>query len=165
MIAIATSLAMIRNLTTDWFVENHTVRHFFSEKIYYEVIFHIDPVLIGVTPALLAIRLRRPRPPAILMASHPGAVALAVISGCILIHALLWAMYTVLNGYSWASFLWLREVEKLSKTVGQFVAAAWFVQAWGGNWRPVSSWIDRAGRVTGGLWICIILAHVWLRDL
>jgi hypothetical protein len=43
--------------------------------------------------------------------------------------------------------------------VAAAVAGAWFVLALAGWWRPEPSWIDRAGRVVGFLWIVPYLVY------
>jgi hypothetical protein len=43
--------------------------------------------------------------------------------------------------------------------VATAVAGAWFVLLLAGWWRPEPSWIDRAGRVIGILWIVPYLLY------
>jgi hypothetical protein len=48
-----------------------------------------------------------------------------------------------------------------SSYAGLSVLAVWIVQALAGWWRPVPTWIDRAGRLAGIFWIAAYIIRAW----
>jgi hypothetical protein len=97
-------------------------------------------LLLGMTPAFLVLRLRRPRPPLRALVRQPGTVAaLAMVFG------LFWGT---------GGLLWLLPGEVDSFTaaptaIGGAVAVGWIVLALARCWKPEAEWIDRMGRVLG----------------
>ncbi|HEX8201705.1 MAG TPA: hypothetical protein VF590_14580 [Isosphaeraceae bacterium] len=112
------------------------------------------------TVALLALRLRRPRPPLRRLARQPGMVAGAAVSLVLAVFAAAGALRVALGSSSssaWADFvsdfaLWVEAF-----VPGSAVAGAWLTLGLGRRWRPEPSWIDRAGRIVGLFWLAQIL--------
>jgi hypothetical protein len=120
------------------------------------------PVVAALSPTLLALRTRRPRPGRHRLFAPPGAIACAAATIAIALESLLNALAILWNSfYSVASInvlnLTMATVGALSSTtVGIAVAAAWGATALAGRWRPERTWIDRVGRVVGFLWLALI---------
>jgi hypothetical protein len=127
------------------------------------------PCLATWTLALLALRLRRPRPTRRRLLLRPGMVA-CVAAACVL----------CLNTLGLLAFLLLElclgrgvpiVIDKgiFSLTVTDWsvdqvafaVLAAWICLVLGGRRRPERSWIDRGGRALGDAWILAALSHWW----
>ena len=102
------------------------------------------PFLVCGTIALLVMRLREPRPPWGGLVKQPGfwgcVAPLAAI--CVLIG---WPQYGV-------------DVHRA--VVGASVVVAWLALAISRRWRAEASWIDRAGRVVGVLWLATVIPAV-----
>lgn len=101
--------------------------------------------LLGLTPAVIWLRLRRPRPSPPALLGQPGfAACLAALAGFV----------TFLEANYFGANL------GIEATVGGAVAAAWALLAVGGWWAPERSWIDRLGRAVGACWIAVALCEV-----
>jgi hypothetical protein len=112
--------------------------------------------------ALLALRLRRPRPRLRRLTRQPGMVAGAAAAVVLSIRMVnigimlgvyaAWVPETpvlaVLENYG--------ELPYIPAEVGCAVAAAWVVQGLSGRWHAEPSWLDRAGRALGFFWIAMI---------
>jgi hypothetical protein len=107
------------------------------------------PVLFTWTLAVLAIRLRRPRPRMRVLARQPGFVgcsaACLAVSLCSVMPILSLAAGKDAHVVRW--FLLNYTPEPAFAVFG-----AWFSLALGGSWRPEPSWIDRTGRILGLGW-------------
>src|SRR5262249_4351146 len=127
------------------------------------------------TVALLILRLRAPRPSARRLARQPGAMALAsatlVAATCLVALGLAGVACSLMGGFEWslAFFVdsaWGVRIYSLILIglPGWGVAGAWLTLIVGGRWRPEPSWIDRAGRLAGVVWIALLLGPVlvWL---
>lgn len=127
------------------------------------------PVVAALSPTLLALRMRRPRPRRRRLFAPPGVTACATATIAIALEGLM-RVLLILGPYP-DSFAWeWKELDHIrvlnlalaaigalsSTTVGIAVAAAWGSTALAGRWRPEGSWIDRAGRVVGFLWLALI---------
>lgn len=130
------------------------------------------PVVAMETLALILLRLRRPRPIGRRLFAPPGVAA------CI-IAAVMLALMLVTEAANATDYL-LRYptlfprgriletmVHKMlggvvSPSIGSAVAASWVAMALARRWRPEPSWIDRAGRALGWLWIGLILLRFHL---
>lgn len=120
------------------------------------------PVVAALSPTLLALRTRRPRPTWRRLFAPPGVTAYAAATIAIALEGLtnvLWILCRSFSSFPWEGIkldrisvlhLTLATINALSSmTAGIAVAAAWGSTALFGRWRPESSWIDRAGRVVG----------------
>lgn len=122
-------------------------------------------VIIPWMAAMIAIRLRRPRPR--LIRFQPGFVACVAV------------MVSLLPGIAW--FLTIRHRPGFQRA-GAFeqtwaiatnwtetaVLGAWLALLISRKWRSEPSWVDRMGRVLGLYWIvslCISLALNWMQAL
>jgi hypothetical protein len=112
----------------------------------------VTSFLVPWTPTVVILRLRRPRPRLRALLIQPGMVACAVATLAIAIVAL-WAVPLLARG----SIYVRREnlFSTFSPQVSFAVIGAWFAVAVSGRWRPERSWIDRAGRITGIVWIAV----------
>ncbi len=111
-------------------------------------------VLTSLTVSVLAIRLRRPRPPLRRLGRQPGfGACLAATIGLGVI-----GIFLTVPGPNAYSRLppGLRVNTVAFPCIGAAVGASWAVMAVGGRWRPCPSWIDRAGRAIGVLWIIVL---------
>jgi hypothetical protein len=131
--------------------------------------FRLPPCMSMWTAALLSARLIHPRPPRRRLMRQPGMVASIA---ALVAHSFFWlAILAMLPARSG----WFREglgvslnefvLDVCSNTLvlmpyhpGLAVAAAWTIQAASGRWRPERSWVDRAGRLMGAMWILGALA-------
>jgi hypothetical protein len=131
------------------------------------------PGLAAGTAAVLAVRLRRPRPPLRLVALQPGAAACAAALVVV-------ALETLGEAASMLYFEWSRGY--LGSTLGAAgvlgwwhvhvliwvpypvsyaILAAWATLAFSRRCRPEPSAIDRAGRFLGACWVALALLF-WL---
>jgi hypothetical protein len=121
------------------------------------------PCLATWSIALVLLGLRRPRPWVKLLARQPGWLA-CLGASLILIVTGAWVMAQfVLNAPyagNWEMNLYAF-VQIPVAPMGGAVAGSWLTLALSGRWRPQTSWIDRAGRVLGTLWI--LLAPLYTR--
>jgi hypothetical protein len=118
----------------------------------------ISSFLIPWTVALLILRLRRPRPSRRRLFMRPGFVACAI--------AIAMMVFLCLDEYrqcvfTYRSFpaLGFQNVVALNYRISVSFATAglWVLMAACGRWHAERSWIDRAGRAMGALWIILIL--------
>jgi hypothetical protein len=126
------------------------------------------PVVAMMGPALLLLRLRQPRPPRRRLFAPAGLVACAVATIMAILvsvwESLTYLFFCASIDRGWFKFddvvvmnLVLTATGALSSpTVSFGVAAAWCSQALAGRWRAERSWIDRAGRVVGVLWLLLV---------
>ncbi|HWE35986.1 MAG TPA: hypothetical protein VG406_05380 [Isosphaeraceae bacterium] len=106
------------------------------------------------TWAMLAIRLRAPRPPLRRLARQPGAVACAVATMATAIVAMHCLILTLLN-QKYSNYQ--MNFVPLALDVGWAVSGAWATLLLAGRWRPEPSWIDRGGRCLGLVWILMVV--------
>jgi hypothetical protein len=112
-------------------------------------------------PAILLIRLRRPRPGWRRLARQPGAVACAAGTGALLFGAVVALVGMIINGYSVVP-LESRAWPVIEARVPLAVFAAWLLLWRSGRWRRERSWIDRAGSILGAYWIALCAARWYL---
>jgi hypothetical protein len=142
----------------------------------------VTPFLATATLAVLAIRLRRPRPPMHGLTCEAGAtacLAAALVMAIDLTAILVDLTRGTIFGYDRprASLLSLVTGKDWSYVfadasgrghpdpvqVGLAVAATWFVLALGRRLRRPRGWIDRAGWILGLAWVVLILGRWFAR--
>jgi hypothetical protein len=114
----------------------------------------IAPALISLTAAIVIIRLIPPRPSRPQLFREPGFAAafitLVLIGSKSVCDSVDWLIDDNIIQFprhvrEWCSIeVWIS---------GLIVMAVWLALALAGSWRAEASWIDRAGRVLGILWI------------
>jgi hypothetical protein len=107
------------------------------------------PVLSSWTVALVALRLRRPRPRLRSLALRPGWLAT-----CSAVTGLLLGALTLVVKHQKGVGGWLK-VELFAYPIGVAVGAGWVNLLVCGRWRPEPEWIDRLGRAVGSCWIAM----------
>ncbi len=121
------------------------------------------PSLPVITPALLVLRLRRPRPPLRRLLLQPGAVACAVAAVGMVVGVLDGSVEYAVNAINAGTpsvphrnLIGL--VDASLRPVAFAVPVCWGLLATSRLCRPEPSWIDRTGRVVGILWVVLALA-------
>jgi hypothetical protein len=143
----------------------------------------VMPHAATMTVALLALRMRSPRPQFRRIARQPGSVACMVALAMLLVitswiavtwsagKAVVFSRDIVLrhsNGHTRVDpgFLVFPFSGKVlvvyGDRIGFAVAGAWLALLLVGGWKAEPSWIDRLGRAVGWLWI-VLTAVLWLR--
>ena len=111
-------------------------------------------IVLGVlTPAILAIRLAKPRPSWRRVRRQPGFVACGVVLAWGLYEVVLYVTSSLIHPM--ADFRLIRFAEGLPQWFGPAVAAAWVGLAISGNFRPEPGWVDRAGRAVAAGWLAL----------
>jgi hypothetical protein len=126
------------------------------------------PILLAWTAAIVVLRLRGPRPPRRQLWRQPGFVACFAV---IFALAIWWAALAVPVGFSMAGDLSQATEPIRLRAWIEYLAWAWdqhqteafnpaiaigvgcLASRAAGRWRPESSWIDRAGRLMGAIWL------------
>jgi hypothetical protein len=130
------------------------------------------PSLTSIGVALLACRLRSPRPSIRRLVRQPGAVAMACVGLVLLLDAATLLAGRALNagldrvwpptpnpGVSFTTGDELSQVfAAIDINVGPVIAACWLLLAVVGRWRAEPTWVDRLGRCLGVCWIVVSLA-------
>jgi hypothetical protein len=132
-----------------------------------EWVYACVPSLIAVTVLLWPLRLVPPRPPSRrwtrlpgLTGSYVAASALAIASAKA---AVVWpglqhnVHFADVGMLSAGETIALRVVAA-KDMIGPAIAVSWLILWLGGGWRPEPTWIDRAGRVLGVVWLVLGLA-------
>jgi hypothetical protein len=117
------------------------------------------PYLSVLTPALLILRLRQPRPTLRHVGRQPGMVACTAATIAMAIEtrwigSLIW----VGSGFIHAETVFVGYAQQVSFAV----VGAWIALALSGRWRPEKSWIDRSGRLIGWVWVVVTILS-WSR--
>ncbi len=129
------------------------------------------PTLTSISVALLACRLRRPRPKLRRLFRQPGTVAITcvpllfVLQGALLLASLgldlvikrIWPPAPNPSSFSVTIPGSLATLFTVSGA-GTVIAACWLLLLAVGRWKPEPTWIDRSGRLLGVCWIAIDLA-------
>jgi hypothetical protein len=127
----------------------------------------IPPLLAVASVAVLALRLRRPRPPLNVLAREPGTVACAVAS-FIMVPASLVILTRHYQASGSLGVAWKRAgidlqpeyLGGLTFLIGLAIAVTWFVIKSRRWWVPAAGWLDRLGRLLGVGWILMIIGVV-----
>jgi hypothetical protein len=178
--AVALGLWVNRN---DW----HSFRYLWFGGSYeriQEVLSLVMPHLAAMTMALVAIRMRRPRPPLRRFFRSPGAVACTVATAALLVIAC-WAASGIAAGrvIQFSQNMTLfdnkgghgrggtipdpftgRLLVVCGDQVGFAVAGAWLSLFLAARWHPERTWIDRLGRAVGWSWLGLAVL-LWARSL
>ena len=125
----------------------------------YRWLFESCPFLIPASLALVAMRLRRPRPAARRLRREPGLVACLAVIVTEVTRDVQSFISEVYQGHLHGNFYRFIPDYRISGPFfwGYSVALAWSVMVLTGVWRPQPSWIDRAGRALGVLMIALSL--------
>ncbi len=137
------------------------------QQVEYIVAFFL-PLLSALTLALAAIHIQPPRPSLARLVWRPGASACLIASAALILECgTAWLFYRFWpNGYVYGIGIWgyvlgLEGFRFVASRVSLAVGAAWLMQGIGGRWRPEPTWIDRAGRVIGFVWVALIPLYNW----
>src|SRR5262249_14204195 len=115
------------------------------------------PFVAAWTPACLLLQLSRPRPPWRRLRRQPGFVAClipaafsiaTVAIAALLLATSVWEVDTSSDRYLKAQLL-----GGLLSGIG--VMTAWATMLLANAWRPVPTWTDRLGRLTGAAWVVV----------
>jgi hypothetical protein len=122
-------------------------------------------VVVPMMAALLAIRLRPPRPRRGRLIHQPGFAACLAIMVWLLLRWIWVATfyYPPRSPPPAARFepLWF----EATQYAGEAVVGSWLALALSRRWRPEPSWVDRAGRVLGAYWLAALFsayAALWI---
>lgn len=121
---------------------------------------YLEPCLLAWSLALLVLRLRPPRPTFRKVVLQPGTVVLLATAVVVAAHAVRYAAFWMLFGKPVFSFL-DHELPYCAYEIFYALAAAWFVLALSRRLCCEKSWIDRAGRILGLLWIVLYWVLWW----
>ena len=172
--ATAVGLMLVRSLGLqfDWKViffglpEGQSV--FNALRSGYTGVLALTPILTLWTITLLVLRLRSPCPAARTLTRQPGFVCAIAVALTIAVGVANLAIATVITWghHGWSITApysgWLLQFAwSLPAFCGHAVAMAWVVQALSGNLCSEPSWIDRAGRAVGIIWIVVGLGTLW----
>lgn len=143
-----------------------------------DLIVMLAPPAVSVTLAVLALRLRQPRPTWRRLVRQPGLMAgLALVAAWAVV-----GIFTALHVTSLGGVVvlangggvgpgdspgyWLEVFSEFAAVFGGFaVASCWATLAVGRRWRAEAGWGDRLGRLVGVGWIAMALAvaYEWRR--
>lgn len=119
----------------------------------------VIPYLATLTPAMLVVRLRQPRPGLRRIGRQPGMIACTVATVAMAIEASWIASLLARgSGFIHASTVFVAYAPQVSFAV----VGGWVALALSGRWRSGSDWIDRGGRLLGLIWIGITVVS-WSR--
>jgi hypothetical protein len=175
VLVAAVGLGLMLSRTWSYYAEKLTgplkhlaaVGHPWLPSMIYNII-ALWPVVAMVAPALLLLRLRQPRPPARRLFAPPGVAACMVATVIMALECVEDSLYSIAFTLAYhepgapfpesaATTLALSATGAfLTTRVSYGIAAAWVAIAIARRWRAEPSWIDRAGRVVGCLWLLLI---------
>lgn len=118
----------------------------------------VAPILTAWTIAIIALRLRTPRPRPGTLAREPGVAA--CLAALIAISTeLLWALAIEIGvpDRGWRSRFVFQPV---CEGAPYAIAGAWLAIAMIGRWTAASNWVDRLGRIIGLLWMIAFLGRL-----
>ena len=127
------------------------------------------PTLASLSLALVALRLRRPRPRLHRLVRQPGFTAcFASVVACLACASAILALRGTyfmdsIGGSDDIGLAQLFAAIVLSSSVvaSGFVILTWLGLAISRNWRPEPGWIDRFGRVLGVFWLVMFGLGIW----
>jgi len=115
-----------------------------------------SPVLAAWTVAVLALRLRTPRPAARRVFRQPGAAAGLVSVATLAVWAVIQAIEAYRNPQGYLTLIVFSGIG-----VGAAVLGAWLVLLVTRTVRPERGWIDRSGIAIGCGWISLMGISLW----
>jgi hypothetical protein len=128
----------------------------------------LSPIPAMLAVALLALRVRSPRPIPRVLGRQPGFLAgvAVLLASTVVLGNLMIATVATWGHHGWKVSApystWVQaSVTTLPAACGYSVAMAWMTLVLGGRWRPEPSWIDRAGRILGTYWLVAGLGLQW----
>jgi hypothetical protein len=132
------------------------------------------PLLVLATLALVALRLRRPRPALKKLARQPGILACGVASlflCCVSAATLLASLIGgLIGGPAALALSFVSVFNLLAETLvewcylgGVAVFVAWIVLGVVQGWRAEPNWFDRCGRILGWGWVLLTPAVIAMR--
>jgi hypothetical protein len=171
VVATALSLAWLRErpgLIMEVYLIRNTPSRFFHSLIEFRHFCHnAVPILVPLTFASVAFRVRRPRPSMRRVTSQPGAVACLAASLAFLLYFAMqaasmaaWSVLPVvrpsIGGFveSWEPIL--SDLGGVAAFAGVAVMGVWLCLAVGRRWRAEPSWVDRLGRALGMAWVAAV---------
>ena len=113
--------------------------------------------LLAWTLAVLTIRLRQPHPSLRRLVCQPGMAACLAVATVTAVDATAWAIYWAQLESRHATEMLARYWRGYHERPGLVVAAVWLGLLLSRRWRPEPGWIDRLGRLIGGLWLLTLL--------
>jgi hypothetical protein len=114
------------------------------------------PYLAALTPAMLILRLRQPRPTLRHVGRQPGMVACTVATIAMAIETLwIGSLLWIGSGFIHAETIFVGYAQQVSFAV----VGAWLALALSGRWRTENSWIDRLGCLFGWLWVGVTVLN------
>lgn len=160
LVGMILAAAPAAGLAMDWVIlAGISVARYWVSQTIDAVLVVALPHLVAWTFALVAIRLRAPRPGFRRLARQPGFVACGAAAPAALLCAGSGLGFLV-SGSRFrvgpASFIGYTPELCFS------VVGAWLALAASGRWKAEPSWIDRTGRAIGVLWIVSNVLH-WIR--
>jgi hypothetical protein len=157
--ATGIGLAVVRVYSPEWYTSPYRPSPAPSLGDWASVVlsnwaYYLSPIPAAWTLAVLALRLRHPRPIRRRLMREPGMTAGCAAAGAIA----LGAVHYLLDRVS----LSLRHsgrgdsFELMSLWAGIAVGAAWLCLGLSGRWTSEPSWLDRSGRLLGLYWVSMI---------
>ena len=140
----------------------------------------VSASVVVLTPTVLFLKLRSPRPKRFLLVRQPDFVAVVaatmMLSICALAFVVVTAIRTVRQdtaNYStflpyWQNQLWwVQLLRYFAGTVGPAVLSCWVVLVISGIKRPSKGWLNLLGQSLGVIWVILFIIHtcVMLRAL
>ncbi len=110
------------------------------------------PFGLAWTLALIALRLRRPRPPWRILARQPGFLA-ACMAGLAFAGLLLPLLGGILLGVAPSDRVQVLAAASFGLAAAAMLSGAWLTLIVTRRWRAERSWPDRLGRALGAYWI------------
>ena len=125
--------------------------------------------LMALTLALTVIALRKPRPKLGIGLRRPGVAACLAASAATVVMTARMTIKTysqfsniVIRGNSFRLYYLYPVVAGDQARIGFAVIGAWVMLLLTRAWRAEPTWLDRAGRVLGCLWIAMLILHIGL---
>lgn len=120
------------------------------------------PSLGAWTLGCLVLRLMRPRPPWRRCSRQPGGMACLIAMAAVAVSTALSVTARGLSSERYDDEAWLGwQIMIGSIAVGVAIFWCWATLLLSGRWRSEPSWVDRLGRLLGGLWLVVTLIYAY----